>query len=189
MIVGLGNPGTEYRDTRHNAGFMLADRLAETCGARWRQEKKFFSEVAECGLGGRRVLLAKPLTFMNASGEAVARIAAFHKVPAAAVLILVDDADLPLGSLRLRGEGSPGGHHGLESVEQHLGTREYPRLRIGIARPESGVRDIAGHVLGRFEAGERPLLEKVLARGGEQVECWCSRGVAAAMNLYNGKVG
>jgi len=189
LIVGLGNPGTEYRDTRHNAGFMLADRLADQFGGKWRTEKKFFSEVAECSVGGRRVLLAKPLTFMNASGEAVAKMAAFHKVPAGSVLVLVDDADLPLGTLRLRGEGSPGGHHGLESVEQHLGTRGYPRLRIGIARPESGIRDIAGHVLGKFGASERPMLEKVLARGGEQVECWCSRGVAVAMNLFNGMVG
>lgn len=189
LIVGLGNPGTEYRDTRHNAGFMLADRLAEQFGGKWRTEKKFFSEVAECSVGGRRVLLVKPLTFMNASGEAVAKMAAFHKVPAGSVLVLVDDADLPLGTLRLRGEGSPGGHHGLESVEQHLGTRGYPRLRIGIARPESGIRDIVGHVLGKFGASERPMLEKVLARGGEQVECWGSRGVAVAMSLFNGMVG
>ena len=189
LIVGLGNPGTEYRDTRHNAGFMLADTLAEKAGARWRHEKKFFADVAECGLGGRRVLLVKPLTFMNASGESVAKLAAYHKVPAESVIVLVDDADLPLGTLRLRGEGSPGGHHGLESVEQHLSSRGYPRLRIGIARPQSGVRDIAGHVLGRFGAEERTVLEKVLARGGEQVECWASRGVAAAMNLYNGTVG
>lgn len=189
LIVGLGNPGTEYRDTRHNAGFMLADSLAEKVGARWRHEKKFFAEVVECGLGGRRVLLVKPLTFMNASGESVAKLAAYHKVSAESVIVLVDDADLPLGTLRLRGEGSPGGHHGLESVEQHLGSRGYPRIRIGIARPQSGVRDIAGHVLGRFAAEERTVLEKVLARGGEQVECWASRGVAVAMNLYNGTVG
>ena len=192
LIVGLGNPGTDYRDTRHNAGFMLADRFAQLRGGSWRQEKKFFSEVTECSVGGRRFILCKPTTYMNASGEAVARLAAFHKVPVESTLVMVDDADLPLGALRMRGEGSPGGHHGLESIEQHLGGRGFPRIRIGIARPASetaGARDIVGHVLGRFGPAERPVLEKVLARGAEQVECWCSRGVAVAMNLYNGTVG
>lgn len=188
LIVGLGNPGREYRDTRHNAGFMLADRLAQKWGGSWRVEKKFFAELADCEFAGRRFILCKPQTFMNASGEAVAKAATFHRVIPAATLVLVDDADLPLGALRLRGEGSPGGHHGLESVEQHLGTREYPRLRVGIARPQAAVRDIAGHVLGRFQADESPLVEKVLARAVEQVECWASESLAKAMSLYNGTV-
>jgi len=188
LIVGLGNPGREYRETRHNAGFMLADRLVQKWGGSWRVEKKFFAELAECGFAGRRFILCKPQTFMNASGEAVAKVTAFHRVLPAATLVLVDDADLPLGALRLRGEGSPGGHHGLESVEQHLGTREYPRLRLGIARPKAEVRDIAGHVLGRFQADEFPLWEKVLARAVDQVECWSSESLAKAMSLYNGTV-
>lgn len=188
LIVGLGNPGREYRETRHNAGFMLAERLAGKWGGRWRMEKKFFAELAECGFAGRRFILCRPQTFMNASGEAVAKVADFYRVAPAATLVLVDDADLPLGALRLRGEGSPGGHHGLESVERHLGTREYPRLRLGIARPRAEVRDIANHVLGRFQADELPLWEKVLARAESQVECWAAEGVARAMNLYNGTV-
>lgn len=188
LIVGLGNPGTEYRDTRHNAGFMLAERLAEAWGAGWRQERKFFALVAEANVGGRRVLLCKPQTYMNASGESVGPLVRFHRVDPARVLVVVDDADLPLGSVRLRPEGSPGGHHGLESVEQHLGTRGYPRLKLGIARPRQGVRDIAGHVLGRFGADELPVLEKVLERAARQTETWLADGIARAMNLYNGPV-
>ena len=188
LIVGLGNPGREYQETRHNAGFMLADRLVKKWAGRWRMEKKFFAELAECGFAGHRFILCRPQTFMNASGESVAKVADFYRVPPTATLVLVDDADLPLGSLRLRGEGSPGGHHGLESVEQHLGTREYPRIRLGIARPKSEVRDIANHVLGRFQVDELPLWEKVLARAQSQVECWAAEGVVRAMNLYNGTV-
>ena len=188
MIVGLGNPGKEYRDTRHNAGSMLADRLVHKWGGQWRTEKKFFTELAECGFEGRRYILCKPTTYMNASGEAVAKLALFHKVAPAETLVLVDDADLPLGTVRLRGEGSPGGHHGLESIEQHIGTRGYPRLKLGIARPRPEVRDIAGHVLGRFQAEELPLLGKVLARAERQVGCWASDGLAKAMSLYNGAV-
>ena len=188
MIVGLGNPGKEYRDTRHNAGFMLADRLAKGWEGGWRMERKFFAEVAECGFAGRRFILCKPQTYMNASGEAVAKVAAFHKVVPAATLVLVDDADLPLGTVRLRGEGSPGGHHGLESIEQHLGTRAYPRLKLGIARPRAETRDIAGHVLGRFREEELVLWEKVLAQAERQVGCWATENLAKAMSLYNGTV-
>lgn len=108
LIVGLGNPGPEYRDTRHNAGFMLVERLAERWGAPWRVEKKFFARLAECRFSGRRWILCQPQTYMNASGEAVVRVATFNKVPPGQILVLVDDADLPLGTLRLKPEGSPG---------------------------------------------------------------------------------
>lgn len=188
LIVGLGNPGAEYRDTRHNAGFMLVDRLAERWGCGWRMEKKFFAEVAEGRQAGGRVLLAKPQTFINLSGKAVAELVQFYKVGTADVLVALDDADLPLGTLRLRPEGSPGGHHGLESVEQHLGSRAYARLKLGIARPASEARDIAGHVLGRFSREEHLLWEKVLQRAVEQVECWTTEGIAKAMNRFNGSV-
>jgi peptidyl-tRNA hydrolase, PTH1 family len=188
LIAGLGNPGVEYASTRHNAGFMLVDRLARNQNAGWRKEKKFFAELAECRLGSERVMLCKPQTFMNASGEAVSRVAAFYKIDSAFALVIVDDADLPLGTLRLRGEGSPGGHHGLESVEQSLGTRAYPRLKLGIARPQKAARDIAGHVLGRFQDDEWTLWERVLDRAEAQVECWCTDGLSKAMSLYNGRV-
>lgn len=188
LIVGLGNPGSEYRDTRHNAGFMLAERLAERWGGVWRTEKKFFATLAECRFAGRRWILCQPQTYMNASGEAVGRVAAFHKVALDRTLVLVDDADLPLGSIRLRPEGSPGGHHGLESVEQHLGSRAYPRLRIGIARPQQPRRDLVGHVLGRLTAEDRPVWELMLQRALAQVECWATEGIAPAMNRHNGSV-
>lgn len=125
---------------------------------------------------------------MNNSGEAVGALKAFHKIEAADVLVVVDDADLPLGALRMRPEGGPGGHHGLESVEAHLGSRGYPRIRLGVARPDQGVRDIANHVLGRFSAEELLIWEKVLARSASQTETWLADGLAKAMNLYNGSV-
>jgi len=186
LIVGLGNPGPEYRNTRHNAGFMLADQLAEGWRGSWRMESKFFSEIAECRVAGRRVILCRPQTFMNASGQAVARVASFYKVSPDRILILVDDADLPLGALRLRPEGSPGGHHGLESVEQALGTRGYPRLKLGIARPRQDRRNIVGHVLGVVSDDEQPVLNEVLTRACQQVECWLADGVMRAMNRFNG---
>jgi len=188
LIVGLGNPGPEYRNTRHNAGFMLADRLAANWGWRWRIEKKFFAEIAEGTVGVRSVVLCKPQTYMNVSGESVGALARYHRIEAKDVMVVVDDADLPLGTIRLRPDGSPGGHHGLESVEKHLGTRDYPRLRVGIARPTSAVRDIANHVLGRFSAEEMMVLEKVLDRSSGQAETWLRDGVTRAMNLYNGAI-
>jgi PTH1 family peptidyl-tRNA hydrolase len=189
LIVGLGNPGREYRDTRHNSGFLLAERLAQKWDARWRMEKKFFAEVADATWAGQRLILCRPQTFMNASGEAVGPVAAFYKVPPARVLVLVDDADLAFGSLRLRAGGSSGGHHGLESIEACLGTREYPRLRLGIATvAREGTRELTPHVLGRFRQEEFPVWEQVLERAVRQVETWVSDGTAKAMNLYNGSV-
>lgn len=188
LIVGLGNPGREYRETRHNAGFMLADRLAGRWGASWRLETKFFAEVAEGSQGGKRWLLCKPQTYMNVSGDAVARLVNFYKFTPDTVLVLVDDADLGLGTIRLRSEGSSGGHHGVQSIEQRLGTRGFPRLKLGIARPAQSVRNIANYVLGRFDAEELPLLEKVLDRATRQVEMWSSDGIAKAMSLFNGTV-
>jgi PTH1 family peptidyl-tRNA hydrolase len=136
---------------------------------------------------GRRVLLVQPQTYMNLSGEAVARFVAFYRVATERLLVVVDDADLALGAVRLRPRGSSGGHHGLESIERLLGTREYARLRIGIGRNE-GPRQITGHVLGRFERAEWPLVERVLDRVVEQVGCWLDAGVTVAMNRYNGVV-
>lgn len=188
LIVGLGNPGEAYRETRHNAGFMVVDLLAGRHRAAWRMERKFFAEVAELDLGPGRVRLCKPQTFMNASGEAVGPLARFHRIPAEQVLVVSDDADLPLGTLRLRPGGSAGGHHGLLSVEQHLGSRGFLRQRVGIARPAQAVRDIAGHVLGRFERGEQDCLDRVLDRAVRQIEAVAREGPARAMNLYNGTV-
>ena len=186
LVAGLGNPGAEYQVTRHNAGFMLVDRLAARAGADWRREKKFFAEVAEFQRGGIRWLLAKPQTYMNLSGDCVGQMVRYFRVPASDLLVVVDDADLPLGTIRLKAEGSSGGHHGLDSVEASLGGKSYARLKIGIARPSDGVRNIAGHVLGRFAPEERDTLELVLGRAADQVECWGNDGVAKAMNRFNG---
>ncbi|HYE30127.1 MAG TPA: aminoacyl-tRNA hydrolase [Methylomirabilota bacterium] len=186
LIAGLGNPGAEYARTRHNIGFLLADLLAERWKVNWKEERKFRARVGQGTLGERRLVLCEPLTYMNASGEAVASVRDFYKVPNSQLLVLVDDADLPFGALRLRGDGSTGGHHGLESVESHLGTRQYARLRLGIGRRDQTVRDIHDHVLGRFSADEMPALTKILDRAANQVECWLNEGLAKAMSLYNG---
>ena len=187
LIVGLGNPGAEYARTRHNAGFMLADLLAKSWRADWNNEKKFQSCIAKAERQGKRLVLCKPQTFMNLSGEAVGALVNFYQLPSARLVVVVDDADLPLGEIRLRPSGSSGGHHGLESIEQHLGSRAYARLRIGIGRKDSR-REIAGHVLGKLSATEMVLLEKVLARAAEQVECWLAYGLPKAMSQFNGVV-
>src|SRR3984957_18164330 len=150
LIVGLGNPGAKYARTRHNIGFQLMDRLAEKWCASWNAEKKFQANVARAARDKSQVILAQPLTFMNASGEAVAVLAGFYRVSPERTLVAVDDADLPLGEIRLRASGSSGGHHGLESIEQHLGTRGFARLRMGIGRTADGRREITGHVLAPF---------------------------------------
>ena len=187
LIVGLGNPGAEYARTRHNAGFLLADRLAERWKASWTFEKKFNARVARAERDGGRVFLCEPETFMNSSGEAVAAVSAFYRIPVKGLMVAVDDADLPLGELRLRPGGSSGGHHGLESIEQHLGTREYARLRIGIGRQDGG-REITGHVLGRFNSTETALVDKVLNVAADQVETWLAAGIQTAMSQFNGAV-
>src|SRR5438309_8484044 len=169
LIVGLGNPGAEYAKTRHNAGFLVAERLAERWQASWSYEKKFNARVARAERASRQVLLCEPQTYMNSSGETVGALVKFYQVPLAGLLVVVDDADLPLGEIRLRPSGSGGGHHGLESVQQHLGTRDYARLRIGIGR-QSGAREITDYVLGRFHSTESALLDKVLNVACDQAE-------------------
>lgn len=187
LIVGLGNPGAQYARTRHNVGFLVVEKLAERWRAGWSLEKKFNASVARTDQDGRRVLLCQPQTFMNSSGEAVRAVAAFYDVTPGNILVVVDDADLPLGQLRLRPGGSSGGHHGLESIEAQLGTREYPRLRVGIGRRE-GAREITGHVLGRFDSTEADLVVKVLTVAANQAEAWLRAGIQKAMNQFNGVV-
>ena len=189
LIVGLGNPGADYARTRHNAGFQVADRLAERWRAGWTYEKKFNTRLASAQRNDRRVLLCEPQTYMNSSGEAVGAVVAFYRVPLSALLVVVDDADLPLGELRLRPGGSSGGHHGLESIEQHLGTREYARLRVGIGRQSRGAREITGYVLGRFSSTEAALADRVLIVASDQAETWLEAGIQKAMSQFNGVVG
>ncbi|HPC62348.1 MAG TPA: aminoacyl-tRNA hydrolase [Verrucomicrobiota bacterium] len=187
LIVGLGNPGAEYARTRHNVGFVVVERLAQRWQAPWTYEKRFNARVARAEVAGKRLLLCQPQTYMNASGESVGPLVAFYRVPLAQLLVVVDDADLPLGQLRLRPEGSSGGHHGLESLEHHLGSRAYARLRVGIGR-QPGTRQIAGYVLGRFSSTEAALADKVLTVAADQAETWAVAGIQKAMNQFNGTV-
>ena len=187
LIVGLGNPGADYARTRHNAGFLVAERLAERWRMNWTYEKKFTARLASGQRNDCRVLLCEPQTYMNSSGEAVGAVMAFYRVPLTGLLVVVDDADLPLGEIRLRPGGSSGGHHGLESVEQHLGAREYARLRIGIGR-QSGTREITGYVLGRFSSTEAALADRVLTVASDQAETWLEAGIQKAMSQFNGVI-
>lgn len=188
LIVGLGNPGEKYARTRHNAGFMLVDRLAERWSVDWAEEKRCLARMAKAEREGQKVLLAKPQTYMNLSGDAVRAIADYYKIPREAILVSVDDADLPVGRLRLKAQSRSGGHHGLESIENRLGSNAFARQKIGIGRRQDGVRQIRGHVLGVFSAEETTLLEKTLARAADQAECWMRSGTEKAMNEYNGAV-
>ena len=187
LIVGLGNPGADYARTRHNAGFMVVDRLAGRWQASWAYEKKFNARLASGQRHGRRTLLCEPQTYMNSSGETVGAVLSFYRVPVTGLLVVVDDANLPLGELRLRPSGSSGGHHGLESIEQHLGTREYARLRVGIGR-QSGAREITGYVLGRFSSTEAVLVDRVLSVASDQAETWLGAGIQKAMSQFNGVI-
>jgi PTH1 family peptidyl-tRNA hydrolase len=167
---------------------MVVDRLAERWKAAWVLEKKFRARLARVQQDSRQVILCRPETFMNCSGEAVGALVSFQKTPTRNVLVVVDDADLAFGTIRLRPSGSSGGHHGLESVEQHLGTRQYARQRIGIGRDDPAARQIAGYVLSAFRSTEQELLEKVLQKACEQIECWLAAGHVPAMNEFNGVV-
>jgi peptidyl-tRNA hydrolase, PTH1 family len=178
LIVGLGNPGREYRDTRHNVGFMIVDRLAARERAAFRTEKSWHAEVARTG----DLLLCKPLTYMNLSGQAVRPLSQFYKLDAAQVLVVLDDLALPLGKLRLRADGSAGGHNGLKSLLEHFGTQAVPRLRVGIGAAQG---EATGHVLGRFTLEEKAALEQSLDLAVSAVDCVRERGLEAAMTAFN----
>jgi PTH1 family peptidyl-tRNA hydrolase len=186
LIVGLGNPGARYARTRHNVGFRLLECLAGRWQAAWKLEQKFQASVAQTERRGQSLLLAQPQTFMNRSGEAVGALVGYFRVPRERLLVAVDDADLPLGEIRLRARGSSGGHHGLESIERQLGSREFARLRIGIGRDSDGPREITDYVLAPFEKAEAPVVEEVLTTAAGQVECWLDDGIEKAMNRFNG---
>ena len=182
LIVGLGNPGAKYRGTRHNIGFAVVDELAR------RGRVEFDSAPVEALVakvrGAEPVLLAKPLTFMNASGEAVGGLARYFKIEPADLLVVVDEAQLPLGKLRARARGSAGGHNGLKSLIAHLGD-QFARLRIGVGRGEMR-RDLADHVLARFDADEAAEVERMTTRAADALEMFVTSGIEAVMNGYNG---
>jgi peptidyl-tRNA hydrolase, PTH1 family len=184
LIVGLGNPGQEYRETRHNVGFMVADVLV----TRWRVDdqwrEKFDALQIKTAVGDAPVILSKPLTFMNLSGQSVAATAAFYRIEPADVFIVTDDVALPLGRLRARRDGGAGGHNGLKSIIQQLGTQAFPRVRVGVGRG-TGARDLSNHVLGRFDASERDTVSAAVLRAAEAAEMFISDGIERVMNSFN----
>lgn len=185
MVVGLGNPGREYQRTRHNAGFDVLDELARRHGGEFRGSLRFKAETAEVRVGAVNVLLVKPATFMNASGEAVGPLMRKRGIDAVDLVVIVDDVDLELGRLRIRGKGSPGGHNGLKSVEAALGGDEYARVRVGVGRPKGG-GEMVGHVLSRYAPDEQESVKTLYGRAADAVEVWLGEGLVKAMNSFNG---
>ena len=182
LVFGLGNPGTRYEGTRHNLGFMVIDELAARHGIDMKQER-FHAWFGTGEIAGHSVGLAKPTTFVNRSGQAVAAACRFYKVELEKILVIVDDMALDRGRLRFRPGGRDGGHNGLVNISQHLGTTAYPRLRIGIG---SGAHGATPHVLGRIEEPEVAAYDAAIRRAADGVSCWMEHGMVHAMNRYNG---
>ena len=184
LIVGLGNPGGEYENTRHNAGFAVADELARRGGFAI-QRVKFKALTAAAQVGGQGALVMKPTTYMNLSGEAVGEAARFYKLAPDHVLVISDDVDLPLGKLRLRTGGSAGGHNGLKSVIQHLGSDQFPRLKVGVGGKPHPDYDLADWVLGKLTGEDKKLMDETVKRAADAVECLLRDGPQKAMNQFN----
>ena len=183
LVAGLGNPGPRYQNSRHNIGFQVVDLLAEAHdAAKW--SSKFDGLVCEISLGAEKVLLLKPMTFMNLSGQSVRKAIDYLKIAIEDVLIVCDDFSLPLGVLRARAVGSSGGQKGLQNVIQHLGTENVPRLRVGIGSPGENV---VGFVLSDFSASERAQVKETVIESARAVECWCRSGLGQMMNQFNKK--
>lgn len=183
LIAGLGNPGMKYARNRHNVGFMVLSHLARSEHAEFHRQR-FNAQLTEIKIENERVLLVKPQTYMNLSGSAVGKLAAFYRLARTDVMVVYDDLDLPLGKIRLRANGSSGGHHGMESIINTLGGNDIPRLRIGIGRPDPN-QDV-GHVLGNFSEDEQSILDDVLARSEKALRVWVNDGIVKAMNGFNG---
>ena len=184
LIVGLGNPGPEYRDSRHNAGFMVLDEIARRHNLTWAMAPVQLPDALVAKkFGAEPVLLSKPLTFMNRSGDAVAALSRYYDVEPVDLLVVVDDIDIPFGRLRARVSGSAGTHNGLRSVVERLGT-QFPRLRVGVGRGDAR-RDLADHVLAKFEPAEREQLESIVTRAADAAEMFAAEGIVKVMNTYN----
>ncbi|HMP73197.1 MAG TPA: aminoacyl-tRNA hydrolase [Kiritimatiellia bacterium] len=185
LVAGLGNPGREYEHTPHNAGFDVVDRLSARLGTSLKRSWRFPAHLGEARVQGEAVQLVKPQTFMNRSGQAIAPLARKKGIGAESILVVVDDADLPLGKLRIRGQGGPGGHNGLKSIIALLGTDAFPRIRVGIGRGGAG-QDMVGFVLGKMPPEQRAALNEALDRAAEAALCWLEQGLDRAMNSFNG---
>ena len=186
LIIGLGNPGKEYRHTRHNVGFMLLDLFAEDLKISF-SRLQAHALITDAHFEGSKIILAKPQTYMNASGRSVGLLAHFYRIPPSNMIVIVDDIDLPLGSIKLLPGGGSAGHNGMRSIINHIGTHEFPRLRIGVGRP-SGRMDPADYVLLDFKPIELPVLEDSLNRAHHCLSLYIQEGIQAAMNICNAPV-
>jgi PTH1 family peptidyl-tRNA hydrolase len=180
LVVGLGNPGSRYAGTRHNVGFAVVDGLADGHG---RFHERYRAHVLEIAEGTHKILLVKPMAFMNLSGQPVRQLMDFYQLPPQDLLVVCDDFNLPLGKLRIRSKGTHGGHNGLRDIQSHLGTTAYPRLRIGVGAPQAD--DAIDHVLGRFRPGERAVIDEAVATAMQAVLVWVREGIEKCMNQYN----
>ena len=187
MIVGLGNPGKKYENTRHNVGWKALDMVAEDAGIKV-NVNRFHGLTGMGTFGGEKVILVKPLTYMNLSGDCVQPLAAYYKIPPEDILVLCDDVNLPLGRLRFRKAGSAGGHNGLKSIIGRLSSDRFPRLRLGVGAPGEG-RDLIEHVLMPFEGEDRKMVEELEKTAAKAVLCFLKDGPDKVMNDYNGKPG
>lgn len=183
LLVGLGNPGAKYKNNRHNIGFMVIDEVASRIGEKFSRVQSQ-ALVIKSSYAGQHVILAKPSTFMNNSGQAVAALSKFYKIPLENTLVIYDEVDLPLDSLRIRGDGGSAGHKGMRSIIQQLGTKEFPRLRIGIGRPP-GKKSTPKHVLQDFSKIEMKILPIVISRATDAAVAFMVDGIEMAMNTYN----
>ncbi len=186
LLVGLGNPGPKYETTRHNVGFMVVDALAEASDIRLEAKSRFDAAVGRGRIQGRTVVLAKPLTFMNRSGIATQRIAAYFRISSRDLIVVHDDIDLAYGRIKIKEKGGHGGHNGLKSLIDALGERDFTRLRIGIGRPETG-DGVTGHVLGKFHPDEWADLDRVIRRSREAAVSILCHGAKESMNVFNRK--
>jgi PTH1 family peptidyl-tRNA hydrolase len=186
VVVGLGNPGTKYHGTRHNLGYAVIDGLAAG-SAVGRFQDRFQAEIGEWMCSDEKVLLVKPTTFMNLSGRSVRQVLDFYQLTPDQLLVVCDDVNLPLGKLRFRAKGTHGGHNGLRDIQNHLGTTDYARLRIGVDAP--GQDDMVDHVLSRFKPGQRKVIEDAISTAVQGVDLWVRDGIQECMNQYNGEPG
>ena len=184
LLVCLGNPGREYANTRHNIGFLAADALEKRCGVKI-NKLKYRALTGEVRLGGQRVLVLKPQTYMNLSGEAVKLAGGFYKIPPEHVLVISDDVALPLGKLRIRAGGSAGGHNGLKNIIAHLGTDQFPRIRVGVGAPAHPDHEMVDWVIGNFTPQERKTVDAAVEKALDAAECLIEKGVQEAQNRYN----
>ena len=184
LLVCLGNPGREYANTRHNIGFLAADALEKRCGVKI-NKLKYRALTGEVRLGSQRVLVLKPQTYMNLSGEAVKLAGGFYKIPPEHVLVISDDVALPLGKLRIRAGGSAGGHNGLKNIIAHLGTDQFPRIRVGVGAPAHPDHEMVDWVIGNFTPQERKTVDAAVEKALDAAECLIEKGVQEAQNRYN----